>query len=187
MKKLVSSIKNNGYLETIKKALNRILKVLGLLESETYFFEKKIDDIRSQSTKEQIYNDNISIKFLDYKEKTQFEYMKYYEFLDTESLLNSEMSKVLIALHKDKIIGFACIHRGSNHLIHDLGYWNLSEDEAWIGPTYVIKNYRNRGIHKDLLNRAIEYSYFMGIKKYIQRLILKILLRSRVFVRLALN
>lgn len=161
MLKIMNSLKMNGFTKTVVIIINRILKTFGLQVSETYFFQIDLDDAKLQNNNQKLYK----LEYLGYDRKMQFESIKYFEFLDVNNLLASNKADILIALDGSKIIGYICVHRGINHLIHNLGYWNLNEDEAWIGPTYIIKDYRNKGIHKDLINVIIKDSYSKGIKK----------------------
>lgn len=158
--KIINSFKANGFIDTISKIVDKVLKMLGIRVSETYFFQMDLNDAILQN------NNNMKpykTEYLDYDKKTQFENMKYFNFLDVDGLLTFGKSNVLIALDENKIIGYVCMHRGTKHLIHNLGYWNLDDNEAWIGPIYVIKGYRNKGFSKFLLKNAVNELHKLGI------------------------
>ena len=162
MKKLFKFFKDNGLYETTKRIFKKLLNYLGILQSETFML----------SLEESSYEHNISelpkykIERLEGQYLKSFNAMKYYDFLDANKLINSNQSNAIIALDDDKIIGFVCCHRNVKHNIHELGYWNLCVNEAWIGPTYVIKEYRNRKVHKLMLFETIRMMRSLGVVKF---------------------
>lgn len=161
MFKAINSFKTNGFINTVAKIIDRILKKLGLRVSETYFFQIDLNDVELRNSRMKPYK----MEYLDHDRKTQFENMKYFDFLDVNSFLVSDKADILIALDESEIIGYICVHQGVDHLIYNLGYWSLNDNEAWIGPTYVVNDYRNKGIHGKLINEFVKQGYSNGISK----------------------
>ena len=162
MQKVLRYFNDNGLLETIKKVLMRVLGIFGLKKSETYILNLYMNcDIKVEIN-------NLGIRILQLLEEhtDEFNKVKYFDFINIKEKINSKYSKIFIAMDNNKIIGYVCCNFNTNHLIHNMGFWNLNKDEAWIGPTYVVKNYRNRGVHRALLIKSINEMYRSGIVSF---------------------
>lgn len=161
MKKIIKYFKDNGLLRTIKRIFYRVGGKLGLIKSETFVLHQ---DFKNEKILQDFLPD-YKVDILNKENLSDFMAIKYYEFLDPKEIINSKKSNIMVAFDGKKIIGFACYHYDTNHTIHDLGKWHLKEDEAWIGPTYVIKEYRSKGVHRLLLIKTISLLNKIGINK----------------------
>lgn len=56
-------------------------------------------------------------------------------------------SLLYVTYEGDAPIAFTWTHNG-NYEIHGLGSFDLGDNERWIGPTFVCKEYRGRGLNK---------------------------------------
>jgi GNAT superfamily N-acetyltransferase len=152
MKKVIRYFKDNGFNETVKRIGIRSLSFIGLRESSSYVFNyksnKEIYDIEISPFKYELVE-------LRKEQSKNFESVNYYDFINADKILESENSKIFIAMDGNEIVGYVCCHFNVEHSIHKMGKWQLEENEAWIGPTYVVKEYRNKRIHKHLLLYSI--------------------------------
>jgi len=161
MKKIIYYLRDYGLFETIKRIFIRILGIIGLIESETYVLRFQLP----KASVEQPYTNEFRIMQLDREHVREFNRIKYFDFIDGNKIINSKYSRVFIAMESDKIIGYVvCFGPNVHHQIHKMGTWKLGKNEAWIGPTFIVKKYRNKGIHKVLLIECINTMYKLGIE-----------------------
>ena len=159
MKKIIQYIHEYGLLRTIMQIFKRIGEFVGVLKSKTYVLDKEI-----QKDLDVITEPKYQIRPLGLDDIEEFNRMKYFDFLDPKNIIESKNKGAIIALNGSRIIGYVCYDSSSEHSIHKMGKWNLDENEAWVGPTYVDINYRNKGIHRDLLNETIKKLHYENIK-----------------------
>ncbi|MCO8291380.1 GNAT family N-acetyltransferase [Tetragenococcus halophilus] len=161
MKKIIQYLNDNGLLKTIAQIFKRLAGLTGLLESKTYILKKEIHNEYSLAANS---TSKYQIKILDVEDIEAFNKMKYFEFLDANKIISSKKMGAIIALKENNIIGYVCFDSNNEHPIHQLGRWYLEENEAWIGPTYILNDYRNKGLHRILLNKTIENLYYANIR-----------------------
>lgn len=159
MKKVVQYLGEYGLLKTIMQIFRRVGGLIGLLKSKTYILKKEIqEDFNIAITHE------YQLKTFVAEDVEAFNKMKYFDFLDANNIVESKKMGATIALDGDSVIAYVCYDSSSEHDIHKFGRWYLDENEAWVGPTYVKNDYRNKGLHHDLLNKTIENLQNSNIK-----------------------
>jgi len=152
MKKVIRYFKDNGLSETVKRIAIRSLSIIGFKESSSYILNYKSNE---KIDAKEISSFKYVLVELNREQRKNFESVNYYDFINADKILKSDNSKIYIAMDKNEIVGYVCCHFNVEHSIHKMGKWQLEENEAWIGPTYVVKNYRNKRIHKHLLLYSI--------------------------------
>lgn len=160
MKKISRYLKEFGLRGIIKKIYAKGLFLLGLKKSVTIFFIKSLHENISSTG-----NDQYLVKILDESDISKFDEMKYFHFIRSKEVVEDPDFMVVIVSHQEKMVGYVILHFGEVHPIYGLGSWKLDEDEAWLGPAFVIKEFRGKGINSILLNQAAIYSIERGSKK----------------------
>mgnify|MGYP000988208757 FL=1 len=156
MKKIIYYLRDYGLFETIKRIFTRILGIIGLIESETYVLRFQL----AKASVEQPYNNKFRIIQLHREHVREFNRMKYFDFIDGNKMINSKHSKIFVAMDDNKIIGYVCCHTNTEHSIYRMGTWKLKSHEAWVGPSYVIRDYRNKKV-----NRLLWYTVINEMNK----------------------
>lgn len=160
LEKLFNNIRAFGLRSTITKIIEKIHFKLGIKNSKTLFlikFYHSSDSINLHS--------EIGLNILTDDNVESFNKMKHFHFIETEKLIDNPSYKILTYLEENKIVGYVIFHIGEVHPIHGLGTWNLDKDEAWIGPAYVVKESRGKGINGILLQEAFFQLEKIGVSK----------------------
>jgi GNAT superfamily N-acetyltransferase len=66
-------------------------------------------------------------------------------------------SRVFVCYVDETPVAFTWTHYGI-YEIHGTGHFSMSANECWIGPTFVDRHYRGRGINKQQILYQMEYS-----------------------------
>ena len=157
MRKVLSKIynfaKQDGFSNTLRYIMNEMQSIFFLRTSHTFFFQTTI------SNKYDI-NKTISINFIIVENK--YNYLKYkYErltYYPYEKWFDAN-SICCIGIINSKAISCIWAHTKS-YEIEGIGRYHLSNDEAWIGPSFVDNELRKNGINtlqrKYLINFLID-------------------------------
>ncbi len=147
IKKFLIYCKSDGIVNALgfvgKSILSPIRK-----NSETVFYKWEGKHITTPSSTIQI--KELSIQDMDGLDFPRLKLTTYKKWMDSGS-------RVFIVLTDNKQVAFTWSHYGS-YSIHDLGTFVLSNKECWIGPTFVDRHYRGRGINKEQIKYQMEHS-----------------------------
>lgn len=160
MNKISRYLKEYGLRGILKKIYVKGLFLFGLKKSVTIFFVKVLD-----SNIAYVDSDHYSIKILTQADIDKFDKMKYFHFIRSKEVVEDPYFMVITINHQERMVGYVILHFGEIHPIYGLGSWKLDEDEAWLGPAFVIKEFRGKGINSLLLNQAAIFSIERGSKK----------------------
>lgn len=155
--------KANGLFTGVKQMIRRLAGIVGFSNSETLFLSCNTEDVAYNKSNQQA--SNIEVEMLSNERKEEFKKIKYYPFLNEDELLNSMNKGVLLAIINNKITGYLVAHKSEMHTIFNLGKWSLSNDEAWIGPVYILPEWRNKKIFSHLLFEGITFNKKNNIKR----------------------
>ena len=159
MNKLIIYLRNEGILQTIKKAF---VKVFRSENSQTIFFHRRIDvDCK-------ILQEEHDESYSELTEETipQFEKIKFWDFINAMQYVNNQNESVLLVKCEGEIIAYAAECHEKERPIHGLGSFQLRAKEAWIGPVYVQKHYRGKGINRRLVTEQLQRLRAKGITDF---------------------
>ena len=134
-------LKTEGLLPTLHKVFNAFLIKTGIRKSSTLFFVCYSSKVKVESKR-----DDLNVKILDKSDLHDFEKIKFFNHIHGEDYVDNPDWKIILIRQQDHIIAYAAAQRNVKHRIHGLGYFLLGKSECWIGPTYVTKANRNKGI-----------------------------------------
>ena len=144
MKRVISYLKSEGLLTFLKKVVSIIYLKIGISNSITLFF--RCDKICSMEERM-----DLVIKKLSYENLKQFEKMKFFGHIQGVDYINNPNQLILLAFNGDNIVGYISAQYGIKREIFGLGSFSLDDNECWIGPVYVIREYRCQGISSYLI------------------------------------
>lgn len=127
----------------IKEALTFVFRTFAMI-----FYKKSITNFYKSNgavNVSDVDTKNIEINEMTLSNLSTIEFSRL-KLLPCEEWLKKG-SKLYICYMEDKPIAFTWSHFGSYN-IHGIGNFILNENEYWIGPTFVHKNYRGLGINK---------------------------------------
>nr|MBQ4458322.1 GNAT family N-acetyltransferase [Clostridia bacterium] len=157
--KLIIYLRNEGIQQTIRKI---ITKVFRLGNSQTVFFYNRID-VECESPYEE--HDET---YFELTESTipDFEKIKFWNFINAMQYINNQNESVLLVKYNGEVIAYAAECHEKGRPIHGLGSFQLRAKEAWIGPVYVLKQYRGRGINRRLIIEVMNRLRASGITDF---------------------
>lgn len=154
MNKLFLYLKNEGIHQTLEKILTKFLTKTGIKKSTTLFFICNNKNIKPVPKRQ-----DFDIKILTETDVAEFEKIKFFSHIYGKDYINNHNQKIILVLQNNIIVAYAAAQTNMRREIHGLGYFTLNESECWIGPTYVTKNNRNKGI-ASLMIRYIQNYIF---------------------------
>lgn len=143
------------------KIIDRILKEVGLKESNNLLLSKLI----TQSNEIEVVNSPITFSVLEHVDKVRFKEFNPYKFLEVDKKEGQET--IVLAKHINEIVGFCRLDNSPVHKIHGIGDYEIGKENCWIGPVFVSKKYRNRGINSGMLKYANNLAYEKGISNFV--------------------
>ncbi|MBQ7635311.1 MAG: GNAT family N-acetyltransferase [Bacteroidaceae bacterium] len=153
--KFIQYLRSEGIGGLVSKVV-RILK-RKLFGSEGTIFLKADSSIISIPVRE---NTNVRIEFLNVENCDDFERIKFFAHVHVSDYLAHPQRIVALVRECNEYIGYACADFSSPHTIHGLGDFRLDTGEAWIGPVFVKKQWRGKGLNPlmvaKLLNKLRE-------------------------------
>lgn len=145
MNKFLTYLKYEGIMATVKKVFSYIRKK----ESITVFlcYDAPIKSVKKQP---------ILFDFLRQDNLDSFEKIKFFDHIHGRDYIDSSNSFILLAMMNGETVGYIAMELEKNKEIHGLGHFQLDTQEAWVGPVYVKRAYRGKGINKEMLKQALE-------------------------------
>jgi len=145
IKKFLIYCKSDG----ISSALRFTFKTMSsyfYTRSKTVFFELDKPSLKIQQNSDFIVK-NMTLADLDSINFPRLKLLDYKKWIQNGS-------KLYIGFVNGTPISFTWTHY-NNYKIHGLGHFILKENECWIGPTFVHKNFRGRGYNKEQIASQI--------------------------------
>jgi len=91
----------------------------------------------------------------------------------------------LVINYNGDIIGYNCIQ--FRHYTPSWGIYYLGHDEAWIGPAFVKRSYRNMGIHSEITRYGLERLKNRGFKRVVTSVNSRNTPSIKTFTRIGFN
>lgn len=158
IEKIKSYIHSGGITEVFSYACTYMKKIF-YYKSETIFLYIAKENVKQINTETEfsfkIINNSSVLDKLDFP---RIKTLPYDKWLDNGSI-------AIIGFYDNKPVSFTWTHFKS-HTIHGLGTVDLSKNKCWIGPTFVHKTMRGKGMNKaqiihQIKHSAEETSYFI--------------------------
>lgn len=157
IKKFLIYCKSDGIKDALVYAWKTILSLF-FIKSRTCFFKLKDFSVCD------FLCDDCEIKKIEKHEVDVIDFPRLM-LLPVNKWLNSG-SFLYVTYDGDKPIAFTWTHKG-NYEIHGLGSFDLGDNERWIGPTFVCKEYRGRGLNKKQIayqiTEALDKTYYTSV------------------------
>lgn len=155
MKRLVSYLKQEGILATLKRLFGKIFH----FKSTTVFL------MLDRHVEDDPISDSLAFELLSRQNICAFERIKFWSFIDTEDFICNSRQSVLLLKNLEEYVAYAAEEHEQNRIIHKLGCFELKSGQGWIGPVYVSKKWRGNGFNRLLLLKQIHRLRKMGINK----------------------
>ncbi len=140
IRKILIYYKSDGIKETITFIIKSLMSFI-YKNSTTNFYKSGNTTYNLEIPQHK----NITIKEITTSELINIKFPRL-ELLPCKKWMQNG-SKLYICFFQDKPIAFTWSHF-NNYQIHGVGKFTLKQDEYWIGPTFVHKNYRGLGLNK---------------------------------------
>ena len=138
IKKFFIYLKSDGLWNALAFTLKSITSLV---------YNKSVTNIYKRITGEEEYNNEAVIKEVGANEVERMDFPRL-KLLDWRKWLENK-SRLYVAYIGNKPVGYAWIHY---HSYHFAGKYNfgIEENEVWIGPSFVKKEFRGKGLQKAL-------------------------------------
>lgn len=152
MKVLISYLLSEGLIMTVRKVFEKIIRK----ESVTAFLVCREPlgavDLPSNVSFEELCAENLAI----------FEKLKFFQHISGEEILADPQQTAILVKCEGEYAGYAGVQFETHRQIHGLCRFTLREKEAWIGPVYIKKKFRNRGLNRYALQFIMDSMKEMG-------------------------
>lgn len=152
MSSLINYLKQEGLAATVKRAWKKVFRHD---DSHTVFLKV---DLTDGSTKEIVGN----IEILDEQNRQAFERIKFWDFVKAEDFIGNDQQSVMMLKAGGEYVAYAAEEHDTERIIHGLGSFHLKENEGWIGPVYVCKDWRGKGYNRQLLKAQMNHLRELG-------------------------
>ena len=144
MSKVLNYLKYEGFKTTGEK----VIHLLKRCDAITAFFEASFSDYKGRVEQ---------LRMIELQEELvqEFEKIKFYEHILSKDYINRKDRKLLLGYIGDILVGYVAAECEIEKKIYGLGLFSLSMKEAWIGPVYVRRKYRGRGISPVLIKEMM--------------------------------
>ncbi len=147
--KVVTFCRADGFAHTADYFWRCLASWCGLRVSETLFFRREgVVAPRNDNNADAC--EFIMVSSVASLEKHEYPRLRY---LPCQKWF-SHGSICFVGLLKGKVVSYCWVHNGS-YAFGKIGRFKLRDDEAWIGPVFVDKRYRRRGINTAQINCAL--------------------------------
>lgn len=138
IKKFFIYLKTDGLLNTLVFTLKSITSLI---------YNKSVTNIYKRKTCEEDYKNETVIKEVGANEIESMDFSRL-KLLDWKKWLENK-SHIYVAYIGNEPVGYAWIHYHSYHFADKYNF-GIEENEVWIGPSFVKKEFRGRGVQKAL-------------------------------------
>lgn len=157
MNQLLKYLQREGVYATLNKVKN---KVFGHNKSCTVFLKNNGGGVRTGNI------ENFEIERLTEVNRKDFEKIKFWDFVNTDEFINNPKQSILLLKAGEEYVAYAAEEHEICREIHELGKFQLRAGEGWIGPVYVLRGWRGRGINKALVAEQIKKLQASGIDTF---------------------
>lgn len=144
--RLLDYMAREGFRATVKKAANKISAKLGGKSSETVFLCRMVQGFMAVSVPTEY-----QIRELSESDIDEFAEFNFFPHIEVSDYVSAEKDGALGCFEKGELIGYVCYESEKIKTIHGTGDFILSKSEAWIGPCYVDRMHRGKGLNKALV------------------------------------
>lgn len=147
MSKLLTYLKYEGLRETARKCFARVRS--RNKQSETVFLKCR--------SLEMCANQNIKLDVVPLTKEfvEDFESVRFFEHISVYDYTEENHGYILLGYLNGKLVAYAAMEYNKKKEIHGLGFFELDSNEAWLGPVYVKRKYRKKGINSEMLKRTM--------------------------------
>lgn len=110
--------------------------------------------------------ESFEIERLTEVNRKEFERIKFWDFVNTDEFINNPKQSILLLKAGEEYVAYAAEEHEICREIHGLGKFQLRSGEGWIGPVYVLRDWRGRGINKALVAEQIKKLQASGIDTF---------------------
>lgn len=154
MGKLLTYLKYEGLRETIRKCFLTVKNRNKV--SETVFFKYCKADLAHDPKA------RLEVVFLTEERLPDFETIRFFDHISGRDYIAQPHGNIFLGYLNDELVAYAVTEYGKRKEIHGLGFFQLEQNEAWLGPVYVKRAYRGKGINREMLKRVIEATVKQG-------------------------
>mgnify|MGYP001028822975 CR=1 FL=1 len=157
----IDYLKHEGVAATVKKVLTKLQSKMGGSASRTIFFVSDnpiIGDIGLA--------DGYSIRQLSESDSREFSEINFFPHIDTDSYLSSSCDGAFGCFFQGAMCGYVCFETKKLKHLHGTGDFALNDHEAWIGPCYVQRNHRGKGLNGAMVRFAMKSLSKLNINHY---------------------
>lgn len=138
MTSIIRYLQSEGLVRTVQKVFEKIIPK----ESDTVFLTcrdlPKTIAFRPDISFEKLNNENLKI----------FEEIKFFRHISGEEILMDANQEVALIKYQGEYVGYAGVQFETRRKIHGLCDFLLREKESWIGPVYIKREFRNKGLNR---------------------------------------
>lgn len=145
MNKLLIYLKQEGLSATIAKVISFLFK-----GSSTTDFYCCVNPVSCAN------RNSVVLKYLTYTELNKFDQIKFFSHINGADYIESTNQFILTAYYEDEMVGYVAAEYDKLKDIHGLGKFKLNKDEAWVGPVYVCRKYRKKGVSSYLISGTLQ-------------------------------
>ena len=152
MKVLISYLMSEGIIKTVQKVFEKIIHKVSVTVFLVCRDAQNTVDIPSNISFEELRAENLSI----------FETLKFFQHISGEEILADPQQTAILVKCAGEYAGYAGVQFETHRQIHGLCCFILREKEAWIGPVYIKRKFRNRGLNRYTLQFIMDGMKKMG-------------------------
>lgn len=148
--KVISFCRTDGLENTANYIWRTITTALGLRASETFFLRFDISEQRQDLNPDdreeiEVIRDSTILDIYGFE---RLDYIPHKEWIRNGSTCYVKKSQ-------NRVISYCWAHSTGYSVDNEIGSFELSDSEAWIGPIFVEKRHRGRGISAPLIDFAV--------------------------------
>ena len=148
MSKLLTYLKYEGLRETIRKCLSSVRN--RNKASETVFLKCCEADLTPDPKVK------LDVVPLTEERLKDFESIRFFDHISGRDYMDQDHGSIFLGYADGELVAYAAAEYDKRKEIHGLGFFHLERDEAWLGPVYVKRAYRGKGVNREMLKRAME-------------------------------
>ena len=158
--RLLDYIKREGLRATAAKVSDRIDARRGGRAAETVFLCRENHGLPMLAVPE-----NFRIRPIEEPDLPEYEKFKFFPHIDPHAYVSGEKDGAIGCFDGSKLVGYVCYEREKRKSICGTGDFVLAKGEAWVGPCYVDRAYRGKGLNRTLVAKAADGLESKGITR----------------------
>lgn len=159
--RLIEYLKREGAFATAKKAAAKASSPFGGVSAATVFMvRERTKDVSAGRLA------GYEFSLLKAEDARAFDEFNFFPHIEGADYIDRLDCGVLACKRDGAICAYVCFERGRMKTIHGTGFFSLGEDEAWIGPCYVDRAHRGKGLNGELVRTALELAELSGVSRF---------------------